>query len=215
MVVMAIMVVVSAFIMVNQQRFDSSTLLRSLGYSVALSVRQAQVYGSSVLGTTTAQVNCVGGSYASGACYANAYGIDFSAGSPSSYVLFADLDNNGAYTPGGTENIKIFNLGTGYTITNACALNGSNLYCTASCPATLPFNVSAANCFADYFTTLDIVFHRPNPDACFSTNLEPTACQTGGTPFYSNAYIEVSGGDNTRSVTISTTGEIAVGNAGS
>ncbi|MDE1924817.1 MAG: type II secretion system protein [Patescibacteria group bacterium] len=225
LVVVAIISITSAFILVRQQRFDSSTLLRSLSYSVALSVRQAQVYGSSVLGTTTTSTGCVGGNFSAptNTCFAAAYGMDISMPSHapvSSYTLFADLDNSGAYTVGGSEDIKIFNLSTGYTITTACALNGSDLYCTASCPPTvingvtvpLPFN--ATTCSAGYLKTLDIVFRRPNLDACFSTDHEPSVCQSGQIPFYSAAYVQVSGGDNTRGVTVSSTGEIAVGTAG-
>src|ERR1700691_1591264 len=105
LVVVGIMVVISAFILVRQSRFDSSTLLRSLAYSVALSVRQAPIYGSSVLGTTTpSAANCVGGSYASGVCCADAYGIHIVAGS--SYTLFADLQNDGHYDAG--DAIKTF-----------------------------------------------------------------------------------------------------------
>src|SRR6202012_1868912 len=101
----------------QQSKFDSSTLLRSLAYSVALSVRQAQVYGTSVLGTATSQSNCatgVSGSYALSNCYASAYGIYFNSASSGQYILFADLDGNGKYTAG--ENVKVFTLGTNYVI---------------------------------------------------------------------------------------------------
>ncbi len=42
MVVVAIITFLTGIFLFQQKRFDSSTLLRSLAYSVALSVRQAQ-----------------------------------------------------------------------------------------------------------------------------------------------------------------------------
>jgi prepilin-type N-terminal cleavage/methylation domain-containing protein len=48
LVVFAIMTLITALILFQHRRFDSSTLLRSLAYSIALSIRQSQVYGTSV-----------------------------------------------------------------------------------------------------------------------------------------------------------------------
>ena len=48
LVVMSIMLILTSLFILRQQRFNSSTLLQSLAYSVALSVRQAQVYGTSI-----------------------------------------------------------------------------------------------------------------------------------------------------------------------
>ena len=197
LVVMAIMMVITTVLLVNQSRFDSSTVLRSLAYSVALSVRQAQVYGTSVVGTTTAQSNCVGGFYSGGNCYASAYGLHFDTALPTSYSLFADLNNDGQYTSS-NELIKNFSFSQGYLITDFC-VTGTN---TGS-PVTRrsPGAIS----------TLDIVFKRPNPDATF------VALQASGLPIagdtYSGAYIQIqSTGDssNTKRVSFLNTGEVSV-----
>jgi len=196
MVVVSIMVLVTALILIRQSRFDSSTLLRSLAYSVALSVRQAQIYGSSVLGTSTLQANCVGNFNLSlGACYANAYGIDINLSTPGNYVLFADLNNDGKYEAG--ESIKTFTLNNGYSILDICATaGGGTVYCKA-----------------DGLTQLDIVFRRPNPEACFSSVLQSGVCAPGATQYYSQAVLKlVNSADttNTRSVTVTQTGEVQV-----
>jgi prepilin-type N-terminal cleavage/methylation domain-containing protein len=198
LVVISIMAVITAALLLNQSRFDSSTLLRSLAYSVALSVRQSQIYGSSVLGTSVAsQSNCTG-TYVSGLCYANAYGVHFTNGS-SSYILFADLNNNGTYDSGTDAIVKTFTFSTGYGIADLCAT---------------PLIGGTPVCFSGgTFNTLDVVFHRPNPEACFSSSANPTACAPGGVQAYSQIKITLSNladPSNTRSVTATQTGEIAV-----
>ena len=62
-VVSAIILVISLFILFQQAKFNSSTLLRSLTYSVALSVRQAQVYGTSVRGFSSGGTVAFGSGY--------------------------------------------------------------------------------------------------------------------------------------------------------
>src|SRR2546430_1163739 len=97
LVVSAIIVIITALFLLRQSKFDSSTVLRGLAYSMALSMRQAQVYGVSVAGTPTAQSNCINGVYAGSNCYATGYGLYFSKASNRTYILFADLNNNGYY----------------------------------------------------------------------------------------------------------------------
>jgi prepilin-type N-terminal cleavage/methylation domain-containing protein len=208
--VIAIMVVVTTVLLVRQSQFDSSTVLRSLGYGVGLSLRQAQVYGTSVFGTTTASGNCKSGSYVSGVCFASAYGVHVVAGNPTSYALYADLNNNGQYDTG--EDIQDFNLGTGYYVSNACVDLSGFAYCTSSCTI-IPFGLPAGNC-ATSPTWVDVVFHRPNPDACITESGGPF-CTPGSSNSYSAAYIQVSNGNGTRGVTVTSTGEITVGSAGS
>src|SRR3569623_987777 len=82
LVVISIMLILTSVFVLRQQRFNSSTLLRSLAYSIALSVRQAQVYGTSVRESSA-------GAFSSNTS-AKSYGIYFSSGSTGSYILFAD-----------------------------------------------------------------------------------------------------------------------------
>src|SRR5579872_625888 len=91
LVVVAVITIITAFILFSQNKFDSSTLMRSLAYSVALSIRQAQLYGVSVRADT-----------ATGATnpFAPGYGIYMSSGDLSHYYIFSDLNGNGAYDSG-------------------------------------------------------------------------------------------------------------------
>ena len=200
LVVMAIMVVITSALLVRQSRFDSSTVLRSLAYGVALSVRQAQVYGTSVVGTSTTQVACGSGYYntVTGDCYAAAYGLYFSTAlstaSPSSYVLFADLNGDGKYET--NEFVKSFTLGNGYTISNFCATN----------------QVGTQQCANTTISSLAIIFKRPNPDAQF-VPLDGSGNPISGDTSYSSAYIQIESladSSNSKSVTVTVPGEVSV-----
>ena len=187
LVVSVIILIITTVILLRQDKFNSSTLLRSLGYNIALSVRQAQVYGTSVFGVQS-----------EGAIvHAPAYGVFFSAtvacpngGPQSCYYLFADLNGNGVRDVG--EDVKTFSLGTGYTLTKFCATPVSNLatqYCSTD--ATLPLQY------------LSVYFKRPNPDAYFATD------RIGEQ--YAGAYVQVrSQNGDTRSITVTASGQISV-----
>lgn len=182
-VVIAIMVVITGTVMLRQSRFDSSTLLRSLAYSVALTVRSAQVYGTSVRGTAS------GGT----TVFAPAYGVYFN--NATSYMLFADLNGNGVYDAGTDAVVQTYQIGAGFQISKFCGVyTGGTRHCsTDSSP----------------ITWLTIYFKRPVPDALFNSS---------ATESYAGAYIQISAINdptNTHSITVSSTGEIAVGVSGS
>lgn len=189
-VVVTIMLIFTTGFLLRQQRFNSSTILRGVAYSVALSIRQAQVYGTA---TRESAVSAF-----SGGTSAKAYGVYFSNGS-NTYILFADLNNNQQYDNG--ESVQTFTLSNGFTMSEFCVTSGV----TQTCSPTL--------------TYLTILFKRPDPDSCFATNLEATACQPTGTPAYTSASIRLQGdaGASTdyRKITIGLTGQISVGLQGS
>jgi prepilin-type N-terminal cleavage/methylation domain-containing protein len=181
--VTVIITVITLVLLLRQSAFDSSTILRSLAYSVALSVRQAQVYGVSVLGQSGGSVQ-----------YAPAYGLYFSRTTPSSYVLFADYNNDQVYDPT-SETVKVFSLSPGYLISEVCVKRGTggNNRCTGIEDTT---GVRTIN----YIT---ILFKRPNPDAVFGS--------TKTTETYISAWIQVkSPGGTTRSVLVTGPGQITV-----
>ncbi len=183
LVVSSIIVIITMVLLLRQSQFDSSTILRSMGYSVALSVRQAQVYGTSVLGSAN------GGSVQ----YAPAYGLYFSNTTPNSYVLFADFNNNGAYDAA-SETVKVFSLSAGYTVSEACAkLSGGTNRCTGS-----DDTATAATT-----NSVTILFRRPNPDAVFATDIPSEQ--------YTSAYVQIrSPNGTTRSVVVTSAGQISV-----
>src|SRR3989344_6847475 len=55
-VVLAIFTLISSVVLANHSRFNGSVLLGSLAYDIALSIREAQVYGLSVKQHTVAGV---------------------------------------------------------------------------------------------------------------------------------------------------------------
>jgi prepilin-type N-terminal cleavage/methylation domain-containing protein len=140
LVVIGIFTVISALVLANHSRFNSSVLLGSLAYDIALSVREAQVYGVSVRG--------VSNNFQAG------YGIHFS--SPNSYILFADTypagTPNKKYDPQDTI-VSTYTLSNGHSISRFCGVNGNVQDCSDN----------------GAITSLDIVFLRPEPDATISS----------------------------------------------
>jgi prepilin-type N-terminal cleavage/methylation domain-containing protein len=143
LMVIGIMSMLTAALVFQHRRFDSSTLLRSLAYNVALSVRQAQVYGTSVRQF--------------GSSFSYSYGVYFSAGNY--YYLFADVDNDKVRKADGTEDVQRFTIGTGYSIAKFCGTVVSG-------------GTPGSHCSTDAspITSLTVYFRRPNPDALFSSS---------------------------------------------
>lgn len=185
-VVVAVVTIITGFLLFNQNKFNSSTLMRSLAYSVGLSIRQAQLYGVSVRGFGSG----------SSPSFANGYGVYFS--NASTFTLFADTNNNGAYTAGeGLSGVGgvLVSVGRGYSIGKFCAVSSGG---TQDC-----YLPDGSGVISD----LTIYFRRPNPDASFSA----TCTGTCAAP-YTSAYIQLksTGGSDTRSVKVTNTGQITV-----
>lgn len=102
-VTIAIIALISAVVLARYGSFNSTVLLNSLAYDVALSVREAQVLGISVRGDD--------GSFAA------PYGMHFTEGT--SYLLFVDRDESGHYDDG--EEVSSYVIGQGNAITSLCA----------------------------------------------------------------------------------------------
>ena len=141
LVVMGIFGIISTMILANHSRFNSSVLLGSLAYDIALSVRQAQVYGLSVQ------------TFNSG--FQVGYGIHFS--SVTSYFLFADTNATKKYEEGVDSIIQTYSVGQGHSVKRFCAFN-TLAQSTCSDDGDTPI------------TYLDVVFLRPDPDANISSN---------------------------------------------
>lgn len=186
-VVVGIIALISGLVLVNNNSFSGNVLLQNLAYDIALSVRQAQVYGISVQ-----RFNGVFGS---------AYGMHFQvdSGSGSTYALFADAlaPVDGLYdcpSPGtaSCELVQSTNVGQGYRISAVCATSASG---TEQCG-----------------TQLDITFKRPEPDACIALGgespLNASGICTGGA---ASARIVVSSPQGkTKDVVVDVNGQISV-----
>ncbi len=135
LVVIGVMAVISALILANNNRFGGVVLLQNLAYDIALSIRQAQVYGIAV-----ARFN---ESFDAG--YGMHFQIDTNPSAQSAYVLFADVNDNGVYDPPG-ELVQSTFIAGGYRIAQLCVTPAS----------------ASDRCD---ITSLDILFVRPEPDA--------------------------------------------------
>ena len=196
-VVMAIFITVSSVVFVSQGRFGGNTMITNLAYDVALTMRQAQVYGISVR-----KVKAVSDPEGI-AQFDRSYGIHL--GTAGYYILFADADNDKKYN----------------------TASNSNTGCLASPPSGLPecvsfFKIEQGNyvkqfcggtdCFGSLtngkIDRLEILFHRPEP--------EPTIWGYKGgshvnTSSYGSASVLVSSPQGaTKSVCISATGQMYI-----
>ena len=179
LVVMGIFVVITGLILADNNRFGGAILLENLAYDVALSVRQAQVYGISVrqFETVSFQVS---------------YGMYFTVGS--SYSLFGDKNGNGLWDGGEDVSPSPYDIGRGFGISKLCAPKGADEGCI------------------DTRARLDIVFKRPEPDACISAN-GATSFNTSGvciSTTESARIVLTSPRGDTRSVIVEKSGQIAV-----
>jgi prepilin-type N-terminal cleavage/methylation domain-containing protein len=151
LVVLSIFVVMTALILANQNKYTSDSEITDLAYKMALAVRSAQVYGLSVKASSQS-------SGASGeAQFGEGYGVHFSYATRSTFLLFADSNNNNMYDAtannGSTADIIVttYSLDKGITIADFCVDGGSYNGTTELCASGKSIN------------TLDISFLRPNP----------------------------------------------------
>lgn len=92
-------------------RFGGAITLRNLAYEVALSVREAQIFGISVRRFGSEN-------------FTSGYGMHFRTSSPTSYIMFADaVAQNGLYD-GSEEIVESFSLGRGFEIIDLCVVIG-------------------------------------------------------------------------------------------
>jgi prepilin-type N-terminal cleavage/methylation domain-containing protein len=192
LVVVGIITVITGFVLLQQAKFNSSTVMRSLAYSVALTIRQAQVYGVSV--------RAVSGS----ATFAPGYGVYFN--NPTNYKLFADTSNasgNSGVFDGGDTVVKTFNLNSGYNIVCYCGiLNSTTAHCSAKIASYADPN-GYCPVGSGALTWLMTYFKRPNPDATITSSAAEA---------YLGAYVVINSGGNNdvRAIKVSTAGQISV-----
>lgn len=183
MVVTAVMVVVTTMILADNNRFGGVVLLENLAYDVALSVREAQVYGISV--------QRFGGSN-----FDAGFGVHFDISSPQTYVVFGDgITPNGLYDcpqPGTSdcELVQATTISNGYRIGDLCVTPPSG---TETCGA----------------AKVDVLFQRPEPDASISLG-ENSCLLNGGLCEGRARVILVSPRGDTMSVIVESNGQISV-----
>ncbi len=105
-VTISILVIITTSIFIKYPTFRQNISLKRTAQEVALTIRQAQVYG---LSTKEFQPET---SIFSG------YGVHFESGTDS-FILFADADNDKTYD-GASENVQVFQIQTGDKIADLC-----------------------------------------------------------------------------------------------
>ena len=143
LVTISIITVITTILLVRHGQFSGQILLTNLAYEVALSIREAQVYGlgskESPIGSSNFNVG---------------YGVHFDAANAAYFIFFADLNNNHRYDGVG-ELLKQYETRYGNRITDFCGISaGGSSQCAAQ----------------GSVSYLDITFLRPNPDAFLFTS---------------------------------------------
>jgi len=217
LVVLAIFTVMTGVVLANYPDFNTKISRDVLVQSVALSIREAQVSGTSIrsdsiLDFTAGEV-------------ANAYGMYF--GGTKSYSFFTDRNGDSLFDP---NDVKSSELITTYSITtgkNSILYTCGNYYYTNSAGVLVPRNDPLTDCATYPLEELNVVFHRPNPEAVIVGKLKDGAqSYCGNSPDtgelvenaadnktcrYSNAAIFIGDGVNNppKKVIIWNTGQIA------
>lgn len=146
MVTVAMAAIIMAVVLFENTKFNNSIILTNAAYEVALTVRQAQVFGLSSRAVSTGSTQRPYGVYVS----------IVNDGERKYAHLFADTD-----TPLGSNNV-VFQLseeitggvalGRGLVIKDICFKEGVDLNCGSIIPG-------------DMYKSVTIFFRRPNPEA--------------------------------------------------
>lgn len=193
LVVVAIIIVMTSVLLLKQSKFSSDILVTNAAYEVALSIREAQVYGiSSKEGAVSGSTDVGYGVYLSNTPKPPQTAVN-------SFTIYSDAGLN----PGATLNSYPFNYPT---------VNGAtNEFTDVEYPALtdgqtiLNFCVDGVCSKTGTLTSMNIGFIKPNPEALIYAN--------GGSVPASNAAIIVvasSLGDKCRVVRITPIGQISV-----
>jgi prepilin-type N-terminal cleavage/methylation domain-containing protein len=170
MVVIAIVAIVSSVVMFNYTKFTTNVSVRNLAQDIALSIRKAQTYATSVQALGSGSTDLY-----------KTYGVVFSLAAPSTniatptkkrFIIFADVNENGKYdqqnqavcgTPTATnECLEGYGISSADTITKICSSGISG------------------TCTTDAGRTALLEFCRPAPDAAIYVNDDGVAgCANG------------------------------------
>ncbi len=182
LITIVIFVMLTGVVLFNQNKFDSTILLKNLAYDIALTIRQAQTYGVNVRESQQT------GTFSS-------YGVFLNLNEDNKKIIFfSDIKGNGEGDEDGkfsdsdmtcssnnieSECMQKYSLKRGNYISRACAGD------------------SAGSCL-DVDGVLTLLFKRPNPDAYIYKDDDNVSKK------YSE--IEISSGDNSSKISVVVTG---------
>ena len=193
MVVVTIMVIMTTVVLFNYNKFNESMLLSNFAYDMSLTIRQAQTYGVAVLEAPSAT-----GSTLNHSNFTYPYGVHLEPTPVNSFILFVDNPTNPAYkgmyvsADAAFERLQSYKFQRGIKIKDICV---NDLSGTTQCG----------------LTGLDITFLRPDPDARIIATGGTASCTSLSNPCGSASIVlSTAGGDITKNITISRTGQISV-----
>jgi prepilin-type N-terminal cleavage/methylation domain-containing protein len=141
MLAVAIFVILTSLISVNARKFGTNVLITNLAHEIAVTIRQAQVYG-------------IGARNSGAGNFSRSYGLHIDSHSLNTYILFVDLNGDNSYDTGANtatgcrpnmECLSMWRIDQENVISNFCVGN-------ASCLS------------AGLVDAMDIIFKRPNPE---------------------------------------------------
>ena len=145
-VTVGIFAVITSVVFAGYRDFDGGIVLTNLAYEIAITIRQAQVYGLSVRDAS-------GGP----SPFNVRYGIHLPGLIPNAFILFADVNDDQTYTSLVTPPELIENL----SITRGNIIDD---FCGTIAPGVSECAKTGG------ITWLDIMFLRPDPDALFRSS---------------------------------------------
>jgi len=199
MVVIAIFAILSAIMIFNYGKFNSSLSIKNLADDIALTVRRAQGFAIGVRGYSTDF------SQGYGIHFTSNTGSDIYAGSNKAFILFADMASNNKYDYPSSKTCG------NPTTSNEC-IEALSIKSNDGVRA-IYYNEKSEGKKINSSGTLDILFRRPNPEPifCIRNNPASTNCDTLGSII--SMIIEISSLSNPdiyKTVTISNNGQISV-----
>jgi len=204
LVVLVIMTLMTLAFINSQSKFDSGTIMRGLAYQVALTIRQTQVYGTSVIQNSPGA-----------ASFGPVFGVSF-GNSANSYFIFSDpvVPPKGEQDAGVVQ-LKSFTVQSNFSIQEVCLVStesSNNWYCSVRRDTATTDDSTTPSSRLD---VINILFKRPNPDALLAAYkkdisgvLQPVATASG---VFKAAYVQLKAiNGDVRVVRITLTGQVTV-----
>jgi prepilin-type N-terminal cleavage/methylation domain-containing protein len=180
LVVISVMGIITGIVIAKYRGYGTNALFANATENIVLSLRQAQVYGVGVKGSS----GCTTGTTA----FDCSYGVYFSTATPNSATLFVDNNNNGIFDSGATPTEAV------QTISWIAPITITRITCDgANCPS--------GGADTGGSSVLDVTFRRPNPAATL---------HDGAGSSYTTGVITISDGTKTAVITVTKTGQISL-----
>jgi prepilin-type N-terminal cleavage/methylation domain-containing protein len=184
LIVLSIVIIISTIVLAGYDDYQFRSALTIAKEELAVTIREAQVYGISIRGESSDNINYR---------FPN-YGVNINPSArPNSILIFADIDrssgNIGFNTPGDVE-IRRYNIKPPFVIQKACINTTTSLgneVCTGS----------------GSMTSVDIIFERPEPEPIVKSNLV-------GSALYASIYVTGPEANGSHYVRIWNNGQISV-----